>query len=89
MLPWHQAIASSAMVMSVTSVVGASIKLGTLHTHGFTIVHALFLVAGLGPTAVLGSTIGAKLTHALPLRVVKLSISVLLFAAAVRLSGLV
>lgn len=88
-VPLRQAIASSAMVMSFTAAVGASIKLATLHTHDFTILQAMFLVAGLGPMAIVGSTIGAKLTHALPLRVVKLSISVLLFAAAVRLSGLV
>jgi len=87
-VPLRQAIASSAMVMSFTAVVGASIKLATLHTHNFTVLQAMFLVAALGPMAIVGSTIGAKLTHALPLRIVKLTISVLLLAAAVRLSGL-
>lgn len=84
-VPMRQAIATSSAVICVTSAVGAAIKLNTLAAHGQSMTSALVLAALLAPTAIIGGKLGAKLTHALPLQVVRLAITVLLLAAALRL----
>lgn len=82
-----QAIATSSAVICVTAVIGASAKLLTLHTHDERWQEALVLAAILAPTAVIGGMLGAWLTHKLPVMWVRVVIVILLFFAAVRLSG--
>jgi uncharacterized membrane protein YfcA len=70
-LPLRQCIGASSAVMTLTALVGASIKIGTIPSHGFPISDALLLAALLAPTAVIGGRLGAGLTHKLPLPVVQ------------------
>jgi uncharacterized membrane protein YfcA len=73
--------------MCLTAVVGAGFKVGTLPEHGLSILDAFALAALMGPSAMLGAWLGAKLTHALPLGWVRGVISVVLLAAAAKLAG--
>ncbi len=70
-LPLRQCIGASSAVMTLTAIVGASLKIGTIPEHGFPISDALLLAALLAPTAVIGGRVGAGLTHKLPLPVVQ------------------
>ena len=88
-LPLRQSIGTSSAVMCLTALVGAIGKMSTLHTHGLEVGDALLLVLALGPTAMVGAWIGAKLTHKLPLPVVRGVISVLLLIAAIKMAELI
>ena len=66
----------------MTSTIGASVKVATLHTHQRSVADALFLALLMAPTAVVGGRIGAGLTHSLPIRGVRLAITLLLLIAA-------
>jgi uncharacterized membrane protein YfcA len=81
-LPLRQAIATSAGVISVTAVIGAAVKLGTLDEHGMSIIDGLRLAVLMAPTAIVGGRVGAWLTHAMPLKGVRLAVTVLLMLAA-------
>src|SRR5690606_724262 len=81
-LPLRQCIAASSAVMTLTAIIGASIKIGTIRAHGFTHADALLLAALLAPTAVIGGRLGAGLTHKLPLPVVQ-TVLVALLAVSV------
>lgn len=70
-LPLRQCIGASSAVMTLTAMVGATLKIATIPEHGFPISDAVVLAALLAPTAVLGGRIGAGLTHRLPLAVVR------------------
>ena len=87
-VPLRMAIGTSAAVMTITAIIGSITKLSSLHTHGHTVSEALMLVAVMGPPAVLGGMLGAKLMHRLPLDTVRVVISILLLLAAARLAGL-
>lgn len=81
-LPLRQCIAASSAVMTLTAIIGATIKIGTIQEHGFPISDAILLAALLAPTAVVGGRIGAGLTHKLPLPVVQ-TVLVALLAVSV------
>ena len=83
----RRAIAASAATMCVTAIIGAAVKLGTLSQHGFSVNDAFALSTAMGPTAILGSWFGAMLTHVLPIRWVRIIVSVILLAAAAKLAG--
>ncbi|MBL8762910.1 MAG: sulfite exporter TauE/SafE family protein [Phycisphaerae bacterium] len=87
-VPLRQAIATSSALICVTGVVAAGLKVGTLREHGLAMGPALGLAATLAPTAVLGSMAGARLTHLLPVRWVRLIITLMLLWASLELSGL-
>jgi uncharacterized protein len=87
-LPLRVAIAASATVMCFTATIGAIAKVSTL-PEGTLISEVLVLATAMGMTAVVGSWFGAKLTHVLPTVWVRLVVSVVLFASAVRMSGLI
>lgn len=84
----RHAIATSSLVMCITAAVGASLKLATLGEHQQSAAEAGWLVLAMSPGAVVGAMVGAALVHALPIRVVRVVISVLLLAAAARLVGI-
>jgi hypothetical protein len=93
-LPLRQSIATSAAVMCVTAVLGAIHKNATLAQHvdaageALRVQDGLVMVLCLAPTAILGSLLGARLTHGLPVRWVRLAFVVLLTYAAARMLGL-
>jgi len=86
-VPLRGAIATTLTLMPVTALLGAGIKIGTLPSHGLEIADAMVLIAALGPTAMLGGHLGASLSHALPIRAVRVAISVILIAVAARMAG--
>lgn len=92
-LPLRQCIGTSSAVMCITAVVGAFRKNMTLPEHignaGQTLdwTDGVFVAAFLAPTAVIGGLIGARLTHALKLKWVKVAFLLLLTLAAVRMVG--
>ncbi|MEO1009340.1 MAG: sulfite exporter TauE/SafE family protein [Planctomycetota bacterium] len=86
-LPIRNAIATSSAVMVLTAIIGASLKLATLGSHGRSFVDALVIAAALAPTAFFGARLGAALTHRLPLQVVRLVVAGALFLVAVRMAG--
>jgi uncharacterized membrane protein YfcA len=87
-VPLRNAIATSSAVICMTSIVGAGSKLASLPGLGQSASQALMLAALMAPTAMLGGWIGAHLTHALPIRLVRAVITVLLILAAAKLAGL-
>ena len=93
-LPLRQCIATSSAVMCVTAVLGAAYKNATLARHVdsagqmLTIRDSLMIAACLAPTAMLGSLIGARLTHSLPVRWIRLAFVLLLAYAAGKMLGL-
>jgi uncharacterized membrane protein YfcA len=84
--PLRLAIGASSAVMCVTAVFGSALKVWGLPAHGYRVSEALILAAAMGPTAVVGSLIGARLTHTLPIRTVRVIVSLLLLAAAARMA---
>jgi uncharacterized membrane protein YfcA len=88
-VPLRQAIATSSAVICITAVIGAAAKLLTLDQHNESVAGAMLLALAMAPAAMIGATLGAKLTHALPLRAVRLVITILLLIAAARLAGLI
>ncbi len=87
-VPLRQSIATSSAVICVTATVGAGLKLGTLHRVGESVPAALLLAALMAPTAIAGGLMGARLTHALPIRWVRAAVTALLILAAAKLAGL-
>jgi hypothetical protein len=84
-VPLRYAIATSSAVICMTAIVGAGLKLATLHEHQQDWTRALLLAAFMAPTAIVASRIGAGLTHSLPIKTVRAVITVLLMLAALRL----
>lgn len=82
----REAIGTSSAIMWLTAIIGAAAKLATLGSQGRTIPEALWLVLAMGPGAVFGGVLGASLAHALPLQIVRGTISVLLLIAAFRIA---
>lgn len=82
----RHAIAASSATMCISAAVGAALKLWTLPQHGREISEALWLALAMGPMAVAGALMGARLAHALPLRVMRLAVSILLLIAAARMA---
>lgn len=87
-LPLRHAIGTSAGVMWLTALIGAALKLATLHTHDQSAAHALLLALLLAPGAIVGARVGASLAHSLPLPIVRAIIATILTIAAARMAGL-
>lgn len=85
-LPIRNAIANSAATVVVVSAIGAVLKIYALvTTHGHPLGDPLRLAAVLIPGAVVGSLIGSRLTHVLPVRWIHVVFIAFLFAAAGRM----
>ncbi len=84
-VPLRHAIAVSSAMLCVSSSAGAAIKLGTLPRHGFGATEALALSAAMGPTAVVGSMLGAEIAKRLSVSALKWAVSALLVFAAYRM----
>lgn len=96
-LPLRQCIATSSGVMCLTSIVGAIRKNMTMTEHvdmqsaeaaALTLTQSLTIAGCLAPTALLGALLGATLTHALPLKAIRLLFILLLAAATFRMLDL-
>jgi len=85
-LPIRTAIANSATMIVGTSFVGACVKNYGVVQNPNEGYRPFLLAAVLIPTAFCGSLIGSRLTHTLPLRLVKTAFLVLLLLAALRLT---
>ena len=85
-IPLRTAIANSSAIIIATSLVGAVVK-----NHHYLIEHdhslRSFALAGmLIPSAMLGSMVGSRLTHQLPIRHLKTAFLLFLLLAAMRLT---
>ena len=87
-LPLRGAIGNSAAAMVISATFGAIYKNASLAQHGVPLKTSLLLAAALAPTAFLGGRLGASLTHALPLRQVRIAFVLVMSVAAWRLLGL-
>jgi len=84
-IPIRSAIANSATVIIATSFAGACAKnYAYVTAHGGS-MRSFALAAALIPTAMVGATLGSRLTHVLPTRNVKIAFFVLLALAAARM----
>jgi uncharacterized membrane protein YfcA len=86
-VPVRRAVAASAWAMQITAPIGAALKLATLHGHGQSWVHAVYFAIPMAIGAMIGSSVGAELTHRLRLPYLRLAIAVILAAASARLAG--
>ena len=89
-MPLRQCIATSSAVMVCTALVGATFKNITLPDvpgigADVTWYTPLEISVWLIPTCLIGSWMGARLTHVLPLKIVRLAFTILVGVAAVKM----
>lgn len=87
-LPLRQCIATSSAVMCITAVLGAARKNMTLAQHGLPVKESLIIAACVAPTAILGGLLGARLTHVMPLTLIRGVFVLLLTWASFEMLGL-
>ncbi|MFO0830055.1 MAG: sulfite exporter TauE/SafE family protein [Phycisphaerales bacterium] len=93
-LPLRQAIGTSSAVMVLASAIGAVAKnmtVTSLHQpdgQPITLAMSLTIAGALSPTAWVGAIVGARLTYALPLGIVRLAFGVLIALGGLRMCGL-
>lgn len=85
-VPLKLAIGTSSAVMVVSALLGATQKILNLEKHGLEMTQALQLIAIMGPGAMVGGFLGARLTHKLPLQGLRVAVSILLTMIAARLA---
>ena len=83
-IPMRIAIANSTVIIIATSLVGAIVKNCAYAAENEGSLAPIFLAVIVVPTAVIGSLVGSRLTHRIPLRALKGLFVVLLMIAAVR-----
>ena len=86
-LPLRNCIANSAAIICITAAFGAAAKNATL-PEGCRLTDSLTLALLLAPTAFVGGWIGGKLTHVLPIRIVRGAFILLMIAAAWKMADL-
>lgn len=85
-LPLRNAIANSAATIVALSAIGASFKnYALVSAHGFALWDSVRLALMLIPGAVVGSLVGSRLTHVLPVRIVHVVFTIFLLIAAGRM----
>lgn len=82
-----QAIATSSAVLVVTAAISAILKLATLSQLGESVGKAAIYIACLAPTAVIGSLLGSRWLHVMPVTAVRTVMTFLILAAATKLIG--
>lgn len=94
-LPFRNAIANSSFVMVFSAGIGATLKLTTLCQHYPSTLDAdpawftaVILALILAPTAIIGASIGAKLTHTLRPRYVRIAFILLMIVAAYKMAAI-
>lgn len=86
-LPLRSSIAHSSAIMIFAGTLGASTKVSTLDQHGYAWQDALWIGLLLAPTCMVGSRIGAGLTHRLPLNAIRVVFILILIAAALQMAA--
>ena len=81
-IPLRRAIANSAATILCVSPIGALFKNATLSHHGMQVTESFQLALLLIPTAIVGSYVGGRLTHALPRGVLRLVFIVFMLTMA-------
>jgi uncharacterized membrane protein YfcA len=84
-MPLTIAIANSTALVAATAVFGAVIKNYAYYSEHGSATEPMRLAAILAPTAIAGSLVGARLTHRVPLKLLRNLFVVLLLVAAIRL----
>ncbi len=84
-IPLRRAIANSAAAIVALSVIGATYKNYANHQAGLPLALSLRWAACLIPTAMIGGFLGARLTHAIPRRFLRIAFSLLMCYASVSL----
>lgn len=84
-LSLKHAIGVSAALMCVSAVAGSALKIIRLETHGVEASMALQMALILAPSSIVGSMIGARLTHVLPTKQLKLIFAITLLLVAIKL----
>ncbi len=87
-MPLRRAIANSSAIICISAALGAYYKNASLHLHHARWQDSLVLAAILAPSCWLGGTLGAGLTHRLPIRQVRIAFIIFLTVAAVRMLDL-
>lgn len=82
---FRHTVAISAALMCITALIGASLKMLTLSSHGDDAALALIIAATLTPSCVVGSFLGARLTHAIPVAKLKAVFGATLLVVAIKL----
>lgn len=94
-LPLRQCIAVSAAVMCLTATIGAWRKNAAIGDitdaagNALSLQESLIIAVCLAPTAIIGALLGARLTHTLPLRFLRLAFILLMTWVSVNMLGLV
>ena len=84
-MPLTIAIANSTALVAATAVFGAIIKNYAYYSEHGSASEPIRLAAILAPTAIAGSLVGSRLTHRVPLKLLRNLFVVLLLVAAIRL----
>ncbi|GJM25972.1 MAG: UPF0721 transmembrane protein [Phycisphaerae bacterium] len=86
-IPLRQAIANSAATILVLSLVGAILKNCALVTghSDIQLTESLTLAGTLIPPAIIGSMLGSRLTHTLPIKILRAALVLILLTAAARM----
>ncbi len=84
-MPLPIAIANSTALVAATAVFGAIIKNYAYFSEHVSARQPMLLAAVLAPTAIVGSLVGARLTHRVPIKLLRNLFVVLLLVAAIRL----
>jgi uncharacterized membrane protein YfcA len=87
-LPLKNAIANSSAIICISATIGAIYKNASLGQHSHAPLDGVLLAALVVPTAWLGGGLGARLTHALPMRYVRVAFVALLVVAAWKMAAL-
>ncbi len=86
-VPLRQAIANSAATILLLSLIGAILKNSALVTGhlDLDLSDSLKIAGTLVPPAIIGSMLGSRLTHVLPIKVLRIALVLLLLTAAARM----
>jgi len=87
-LPLKNAIANSSACMVLSALTGAIYKNLTLPQQGHAMTDGLMLAAMLAPTCWIGGHIGAKLTHSLPIRQVRIAFVIVMAVFAWKMAAI-
>jgi len=85
-LPMRMAIATSLALIVTTATVGAIVKNYAWLTEHVGKFDPVVLAGLLIPTAIVGSLMGSRLTHKLPIRMIKVAFLLLLIVVAIRMT---
>lgn len=81
-------IANSAAVMCLSAIIGAIYKNVSLSQHNLIWQKSITIAALLAPTAIIGGLLGGRLTHIMPLKIIRTAFILLLTVAAIKMANL-